>query len=80
MTVCIYLKEAVTAAKNNSNVVAYPVEEIEIDDLLNRITKKFGNERAKKFNVGDLLNYAASMVMRRPEEIILRSKPICKGA
>ena len=78
MTVLVYLKESLAA--ENSNVAAYPVEEIEIDDLLNRITKKFGVERARKFNIEDLLNYAASCVMKRPEEIILRSKPICKGA
>ena len=78
MTVLVYLKKSLAA--ENSNVAAYPVAEIEISELLKRISEKFGIERAKRFNTKDLMTYAASMVMRRPEEIILRSKPICKGA
>ena len=78
MTVLVYLKESLAA--ENNNVSAYPVAEIEISDLLGRIAKKFGSERARSLNIKDLVNYAASRVMKRPEEIILRSKPICKGA
>ena len=78
MTVLIYLKESLAA--ENSNVAAYPVAEIEISELLDRITKKFGIEKAKSLNIKDLVNYAASYLIKRPEEIILRSKPICKGA
>ena len=77
MTVLVYLKESLAA--ENNNVSAYPVAEIKISDLLDRITKKFGVEKARSLNIKDLVNYAASMVMKRPEEIILRSK-ICKGA
>lgn len=77
MTVLVYLKESLAA--ENDNVSAYPVAEIKISDLLDRITKKFGVEKARSLNIKDLVNYAASRVMRRPEEIILRSK-ICKGA
>ena len=70
MTVMVFLKESPLAAA---------AEEIEIDDLLN-ITKKVGVEKARSLNIKDLVTYAASRVMKRPEEIILRSKPICKGA
>lgn len=78
MTVLVYLKESLAA--ENNNVSAYPVAEIKISDLLDKITKKFGVEKARSLNIKDLVNYAASRVMKRPEEIILRSKPICKGA
>ena len=78
MNVLVYLKESLAA--ENNNVSAYPVAEIEISDLLDRITKKFGVEKARSLNIKDLVNYAASRVMKRPEEIILRSKSICKGA
>ena len=77
MTVLVYLKESLAA--ENNNVSAYPVAEIKISDLLDKITKKFGVEKARSLNIKDLVNYSASRVMKRPEEIILRSK-ICKGA
>ena len=80
MNVLVYLKESLAAAAERSNVAAYPVAEIEISDLLDRITNKFGVEKAKSLNIEDLRTYAASMVMKKPEEIILRSLPICKGA
>ena len=78
MNVLVYLKESLAA--ENCNVSAYPVAEIEISDLLDRITKKFGAEKARSLNIKDLVNYAASRVMKKPEEIILKAKPICKGA
>ena len=79
MTVLVYLKESLEAAKQ-PGIYAYPVDEINIVDLLNRITKKFGIERAKNFNAKDLMIYAASGQQRKPEEIILKAKPIHKSA
>ena len=80
MTVLVYLKESLAAAAERSNVAAYPVEVIDITYLLDTIKEKFGSEKAKSLNIEDLRTYAASMVMKKPEEIILRSLPICKGA
>ena len=80
MTVLVYLKEAIESHKRDARMIPYAVEEIEISELLDTITEKYGIERAKKFSTKDLIIYASSMVMKRPEEIILRSKTICKGA
>ena len=79
MTVLVYLKEAIEANKRDHRLIPYAVEEINISALLDTIKEKYGIERAKKFSTKELITYAASMVMKRPEEIILRSK-ICKGA
>ena len=80
MTVLVYLKEAIEANKRDARMIPYAVEEIEIPELLDSIKEKFGNDRAKKFSIENLITYAASCVMKRPEEIILKAKPICKGA
>lgn len=80
MTVLVYLNEAIEANKRDSRYIQYPVAEINITELLDAVKEKFGIQKAKSLNINDLRTYAASRVMKKPEEIILRSKPICKGA